>query len=132
MFNEEEEAHEAKKDSKAKIISIIYQIVFIDIVLSFDSIIAAIAMSPNNITVIIIAVIISLIIMLLFSGSLGEFINKHQSIKILGLVFIFFVGIMLFGEGFKVEISKAYLYFSIVFSLITESINILLSKKRVK
>jgi predicted tellurium resistance membrane protein TerC len=115
--------------SKSKLWYVIYQIIFIDIVLSFDSIITAVGMSPGNLAVIIIAVIIAMIVMLVFSSQVGEFIYKHPTIKVLGLAFIVLVGIFLISESIEMHIARGYLYCSLFFAGVIEAINILISKK---
>jgi predicted tellurium resistance membrane protein TerC len=129
MFKMDEKEQKPEISSN-KLLNIIIQVIFIDLILSFDSIITAVGMSPNNITVIIVAVIISMVIMLLSSKPIGDFIYQYPSIKVIGLCFIGLIGIMLVVNGFDIELPKGYLYFAIFFSSIVETINILLSKKR--
>jgi len=130
MLNEKEEENIPDNISTKSIWYIIYQVIFIDIILSFDSIITAVGMSPDNIAVIIIAVIIAIFVMLAFSGPVGSFINKYPSIKILGLCFIGLVGLFLMAEGIDLSIAKGYLYFALFFSGIIQTLNILISKKQ--
>ena len=122
------EESEPKINLKQGMFNIVTQIIVIDIILSFDSIITAVGMSPNNIGVIIVAVIISMVIMLILSKTIGEFIYRHPTIKILALNFIGLIGIMLIINGFDIEISKNYLYFAIIFAIYNEIINIKLCK----
>jgi predicted tellurium resistance membrane protein TerC len=107
----------------------IMQIAFIDLVLSFDSIITAVGMT-NNLYIIITAILIAIVVMLISSKPIGDFIYKYPSIKVLALCFIALVGMMLLLNGFNIEFSKNYLYFAMFFSLLTEGINILLNKKK--
>lgn len=115
---------------KSKLWYIVYQIIFIDIVLSFDSIITAVGISPDNIMVIIISLVFAMIVMLIFSNQVGDFICKHQSIKVLGLVFIFLIGIFLMGESIEFNIPKGYIYFALFFAGMIETINISISNKK--
>jgi predicted tellurium resistance membrane protein TerC len=103
--------------------SIIAQIVMLDIVFSFDSILTAIGMT-DKVILMIIAVIISIIIMMLFSGAISKFINAHPSLQILALSFV-----MLVAESFHNHVPKGYIYASIVFSLIVEILNMRMRKK---
>lgn len=108
--------------------AVIMQIVLVDMVFSFDSILTAIGL-VENVIVMIIAVIISMVIMLLFAGTISNFINKHPSLQILALAFLIMIGMMLVAEGFHQEINKAYIYTAIAFSLIVELINMRMRRK---
>ena len=110
----------------------ITQIVFIDLVLSFDSIITAVGMAGNNLPIIIMAIFIAMFFMLVASKPIGEFITEYQSIKVIALAFIFLVGIFLVMGGIGIEIPKAYLYFAMFFCMSVETINILLKKYQSK
>ncbi len=113
------------KNSKATygFFNAILQIVLIDFVFSLDSLISAIGIT-NNIPVIAGAIIVSIIFMLFFAPFIATFIEKYPSLKIIALSFILLIGIFLLCEGFKLHINKNYLYFSAVFSLLVEYINI--------
>lgn len=127
-----EENHEKKPIAPStKFIRIIIQIIFVDLIFSFDSIIVAIAMT-NNIPVITLAFFIAMIIMLISSKPIGEFIYKYRNIKIIALAFIFLIGLILLLNGFDINIDKRYLYFSMLFSIIVESINISIDQKSKK
>ena len=125
LFGEHE--HEMVESKAAKFLKIICQIIFIDIILSFDSIITAVGIS-NDLPVMIVAVVIAMVIMLIASNPIGEFIYANSSIKILALAFIAFVGVMLVLNGVNIEFDKGYLYFSMLFAGIVETINIYLRK----
>jgi len=118
-----------KEDISKSLISIILQIVLIDFVFSFDSVITAVAMT-NNIPVIVTAVMISMIVMVLCSESLNEFLHKYPSLKILALGFIFMIGVMLVSDGINMHISKGYLYFALFFTIAIESLNIIARKRK--
>ena len=120
----------------------IIQITLINIVFSFDSILTAIGMTNGlhgALTLMIIAVVLSVIIMMIFANPVGEFVNKHPSIQVLGLSFLILIGFMLIAEGahlshtvmFGEEIGsvpKGYLYFAISFSLLVEFLNMKMRK----
>lgn len=107
----------------------IVQIVMLDIVFSFDSILTAVAIS-SNLVIMILAVVIAIIIMIAFSGVVSDFINKYQTIKMLALVFLVAIGLVLileslhFEEQFHVNL-KNYVYVAMGFSLTVESLNLL-------
>jgi predicted tellurium resistance membrane protein TerC len=109
--------------------AVILQIVLVDAVFSFDSILTAIGL-VENVMVMIIAVVISMVLMMLFAGTISRFINKHPTLQILALSFLIMIGVMLVAEGFHQEINKAYIYTAIAFSLIVELINMRFRKKR--
>ena len=108
--------------------SVLLQIVAIDAVFSFDSILTAVGL-VDDVMVMIIAVIISMIIMILFSGIISRFINKHPTLQVLALSFLIMIGMMLVAEGFHQEINKAYIYTAIAFSLIVELVNMRVRKR---
>jgi predicted tellurium resistance membrane protein TerC len=108
----------------------IVQIALLDIVFSFDSILTAIGMT-NNLVIMIIAVIISLVIMLIFSGRISAFIEKHVSLQILALSFLILIGVLLIAESAGSHVPKGYIYFAVAFSLIVELVNMRADKKRV-
>ena len=109
--------------------AVILQIVLVDAVFSFDSILTAIGLVENVVTMII-AVVISMILMMVFAGTISNFINKHPTLQILALSFLIMIGVMLVAEGFHQEINKAYIYTAIAFSLIVELVNMRLRKKQ--
>lgn len=129
------------------LISVILQIVALDIVFSFDSVLTAVGLVSFNefgytgaMTIMVTAVVISVMIMLLFSGPVSRFVNAHPTIQILGLSFLILIGVMLLVEaahlshfsflGTEVgEIPKGYIYFAIAFSLLVEFINMKMRKK---
>ena len=111
--------------------AVIAQIVLVDIVFSFDSILTAIGMS-NEVLIMIIAVVISIGLMMRFSGAISKFINTHPTMQMLALSFLILIGMMLLAEGFHQHVSKGYIYFAIAFSLIVELINLRFRKKQRK
>lgn len=128
-----------KPDLSTSLSKVIIQISLINIVFSFDSILTAIGLT-DNIVIMIIAVVISVLIMMLFAGPVGNFVNRHPTIQMLGLAFLILIGFMLIAEGAHlghvnvagVEVGivpKGYLYFAIAFSLLVEFLNLRLRKK---
>lgn len=107
----------------------IVQIAVINLVFSLDSIITAIGLAGDNLAVMFIAIIISMIVMILVTNPLGKFIEKHPTIKILALSFLLMIGVLLVAEAFEQHINKGYIYFSIAFGLLVEFLNIAYRKK---
>jgi len=124
---EGEEGHASKK-VYASFASVIFQIMLLDIVFSLDSVITAVGM-VDNIWIMIAAVIISIIAMMLFAGSIGAFVQKHPTIKMLALSFLLLIGVTLIAEGFHQHIPKGYIYFAMAFSVLVEVLNMRLRKK---
>jgi predicted tellurium resistance membrane protein TerC len=110
------------------IIAAVLQITLIDFIFSFDSIITAIGMT-TNIPVIVTAIVISMLIMLVASEKVNHFLQTYHSLKIVALAFIFMVGVILLADGLHMHISKAYLYFSLFFTIAVESLNIAARKR---
>jgi predicted tellurium resistance membrane protein TerC len=108
--------------------SIIFQIIIIDIVFSFDSILTAVGL-VDNVLIMILAVVFSMAVMLAFSGVVADFVNRNPTIKMLALSFLIMIGVMLVMEAFHKEIEKGYLYFAMFFSLLVEVLNMRLRKK---
>ncbi len=124
------EGKDESKDSKAKGVfwNIIFQIVLLDLVFSLDSVITAVGL-VKDISIMVIAIVISMIIMILFAGSVSDFIHKHPTIKMLALAFLMMIGLLLLVEGFHIEVPKGYVYFAMLFSFLVEMLNIRMRKK---
>jgi predicted tellurium resistance membrane protein TerC len=123
-----EEEDETAGKGQASMLNVILQIVVIDIVFSFDSILTAVGL-VDNVLVMIAAVIVAMGIMLTFSGTVANFVNNNPTIKMLALSFLIMIGFMLVMEAAHKEIEKGYLYFAMAFSLIVELLNLRLRKK---
>jgi predicted tellurium resistance membrane protein TerC len=107
--------------------AVIFQIVMVDAVFSFDSILTAVGL-VDQVWVMITAVVISMTIMILFSGAISSFINKHPTLQVLALAFLIMIGMLLVAESFHQHINKNYVYTAIAFSLVVELINMRLRK----
>lgn len=119
-----EGGHDKTAEIKAPSFSkAILQIILLDIVFSFDSILTAVGLT-NNLIVMIAAVVVAMIIMMLFAGKIAAFINKRPTLEILALSFLILIGFMLVLEGVHIEIPKGYIYFAVFFAMIVEVINI--------
>lgn len=102
----------------------IMQIIFLDVIFSFDSILTAVGL-VRNVLIMIIAVVIAMIIMLIFSGKVSDFIDKNPTVKMLALVFLVVIGLALVAESFHFHVDKAYIYVALVFSIAVEWLNML-------
>lgn len=111
--------------------SVIMQIVFIDIIFSFDSILTAVGL-VNNVLIMVGAVIVAMAIMLWFSERVSDFINKHPTIKMLALAFLLMIGMILILDAFHYHVPKQYIYVSMLFSLMVEGLNMRTRSRRAK
>ena len=120
------------KKVQASFFSIVSQIILIDMIFSFDSIITAVGMA-KHVEIMIVAVIIAMIIMFFFSERISNFIHKHPTLKMLALSFLLIVGFSLFFEGLQPlhgsHIEKGYIYFAMAFSFGVEMLNMRMRKK---
>jgi predicted tellurium resistance membrane protein TerC len=119
----EKEAEEVSTKTYKSFWNVVLQVVIIDIVFSFDSILTAVAIS-DHIEIMIIAVIISMIVMMVFAQKVGDFINDNPSMKILALAFLLMIGGLLTVEAFDVHVEKSYIYFALAFSILVEMLNL--------
>lgn len=136
-----------KSAKKTGLWSVVIQIIALDIVFSFDSVLTAVGLVSfaefgytGAMTIMVTAVVISVMIMLLFSGPVSKFVNEHPTIQILGLSFLILIGVMLLVEAAHLsqisilgttvgEIPKGYIYFAIAFSLLVEFFNMKMRKR---
>ena len=119
---------DAMSVKKVSFNAIVMQIVLIDIVFSFDSILTAVGL-VSNLLIMILAVIIAMIIMIIFSGKVANFINDNPTIKVLALSFLLMIGVVLILESFHEHVDKKFIYISIAFSLFVEMLNIRMRRK---
>lgn len=140
------ENHGAESNKKGKVTmsSVILQITLINIVFSFDSILTAIGMTNGvygALVIMIIAVVLSVLVMMLFATPVGNFVNRHPTVQMLGLAFLILIGFMLIAEGAHLSdltiagahvgtVPKGYLYFAIAFSLFVEMLNLRLRTRQ--
>jgi predicted tellurium resistance membrane protein TerC len=109
--------------------AILAQIALLDIVFSLDSVITAVGM-VDDVWVMVVAVVVSVLIMMVAAGPIGNFVNRHPTIKILALSFLLLIGLSLLLEGFDRHIPKGYIYFAMGFSVFVEMINLRIRVKR--
>jgi predicted tellurium resistance membrane protein TerC len=130
IYEKLEVAHDPKGvGGKAAFGWVIAQILALDVVFSLDSVITAVGMAQHLI-VMVIAMVVAVGVMLAFAGAIGEFVNRHPSMKILALSFLLLIGVMLVAEGMGQHIGKGYIYFAMAFSLGVELLNMRLRKRR--
>jgi predicted tellurium resistance membrane protein TerC len=124
----EGDEHEHKTKGRATFLAIVMQIAVIDIVFSLDSVITAVGMS-DYVQVMIAAVVVAVLIMMFMAGPIGNFVDRHPTIKMLALSFLIMIGMALVGEGLGFHIPKGYVYFAMAFSVSVEMLNIKLRKR---
>ena len=108
--------------------AVLIQILLLDIVFSLDSVITAVGMA-KDVAVMILAVIIAVGVMLVSSGAISAFVERHPTVKMLALSFLLLIGMSLLGEGFEQHIPKGYIYFAMGFSIFVEMINLRVRRK---
>jgi predicted tellurium resistance membrane protein TerC len=130
---EGEEAHveEGVKRAKVTFGGVIVQIMLLDIVFSLDSVITAIGLA-QQLGVMVAAIVIAVIVMMLVSGKISNFVDRHPTIKILALSFLLLIGFALVGEGFDLHIPKGYIYFAMAFSIFVEMLNLRVRQRRME
>lgn len=116
---------------KAQFMSVVAQILIIDIVFSLDSVITAVGM-VKEIKVMIAAIVIAVVVMLVFAKAVSDFVEKHPTLKMLALSFLLLVGVLLVAEGLGQHIERSYVYFAMAFSLLVEVLNIKSQKAHAK
>ena len=125
----EGEKEKAAKNAKVLTLNMaVAQIVVLDVVFSFDSILTAVGLT-QHLEIMIAAVIIAMLIMLAFSEKVSNFVNDHPTVKMLALSFLLMIGMLLVLDAFAVDVPKGYVYFSIAFSLFVEMLNLRMRKK---
>ncbi len=125
------DAVQVKSQAVNAITMVVIQIILVDMVFSLDSILTAVGL-VDNVVIMITAVIISMSIMMLFSGIVSKIINTHPSLQMLALSFLVVIGVLLVAEGIHQHISKNIIYSCLAFSLTVEILNINLRKKQGK
>jgi predicted tellurium resistance membrane protein TerC len=119
---------EVRGGQAAAFVSVVIQIILLDVVFSLDSVITAVGM-VGEIEVMIVAVLISIGLMMAFAGAIGKFIERHPAMKLLALAFLILIGVMLIAEGCGQKVNKGYIYFSMAFALVIEMMNMRIRKR---
>ena len=115
--------------ARVSLVAIVAQIAIMDIIFSLDSVITAVGMA-EHIPVMVTAVIIAMVLMLVFAQTIGEFVNRHPSMKLLALSFMLLIGVLLVAEGFDQHLPKGYIYASMGFALFVEFLNMRFRRRR--
>jgi len=119
---------EEKKGVRVSFKGVIIQILLLDIVFSLDSVITAIGM-VSQLPIMITAVVIAVGVMLIFAKAVGDFVERHPTVKMLALSFLLLIGVSLIAEGFDQHIPKGYIYFAMAFSVFVEMLNLRMKRK---
>ncbi len=106
----------------------ILQIAILDIIFSLDSVITAVGL-VQDVTIMIIAIVAAVVVMMFAAKAIGDFVDRHPTIKMLALSFLVMVGVALIAEGFDLHIPRGYIYFAMAFSTAVEMLNIRMRKK---
>jgi predicted tellurium resistance membrane protein TerC len=126
---EGEEAHATAEGGTAGFGTTLAQILLLDLVFSLDSVITAVGMA-QQFAIMAAAMVIAVGVMLVFAGAVGDFVNRHPSMKILALSFLILIGVVLIAEGVGQHVGKGYIYFAMAFSLLVEILNMRLRRKQ--
>ncbi len=126
---EEEKEAEAGGRLTSGVALAIVQIALIDIVFSLDSVFTAVGLA-NDLPIMVAAIVVAILVMMLVSASLGAFIERHPTIKVLALAFLILIGVALVAQAFHFDIPKGYLYFAMTFAAGVELVNIRARRKR--
>jgi predicted tellurium resistance membrane protein TerC len=129
LEGEEEGGQSPAGRAAASFVATVLQIGIIDIVFSLDSVITAVGMAQHLI-VMIAAVVIAIIVMLVASGPLSDFISRHPTVKMLALAFLLLIGMALIADGVGFHIPKGYIYAAMAFSVLVEMLNLAARRKR--
>ncbi len=133
--NEIHHALEGQVETQGKSVTssfavVLLQIAIIDIVFSLDSVITAVGLA-KHVEIMIIAIVLSVLVMMMAAKSISDFVDSHPAFKILALSFLVLIGAMLVAEGFGAHVSKGYVYFAMVFSVLVELLNMRAKNKAV-
>lgn len=112
----------ARREQRRQLVGVVIQIMLLDVVFSLDSVITAVGMA-NDIPVMVAAMVIAVAVMMAFAGPVGDFVQRHASIRVLALAFLVLIGAMLVGESTGAHVGKGYIYFAMAFSLGIELLN---------
>lgn len=121
-------AEDSPRLKSVNFVSIIGQIIMLDVIFSLDSVITAVGMA-KDIRIMIAAVLVAILVMMVFAGAIAGFIEKHPTMKVLALSFLLMIGVMLMIEGFGQHVNKGYIYFAMGFSLFVELVNLRIIQK---
>lgn len=121
-------SEEVRPGGGASFMGVIAQIMLLDVVFSLDSIITAVGMVDGR-WVMVAAILISIVFMIAFARPIGDFVERHPTVKVLALSFLIMIGLVLIADGFGQHIPKGYIYAAMAFSVFVESINMWIRKR---
>jgi predicted tellurium resistance membrane protein TerC len=124
----EGEEHAEAGEKRATFAGVVAQIAVIDIIFSLDSVITAVGLA-DHLSVMVLAILLAVAVMMFAARPIGEYVDRHPTIKMLALSFLILVGFTLVVEGFEVHVPKGYVYFAMAFSVAVEMLNIQLRKR---
>jgi predicted tellurium resistance membrane protein TerC len=124
---EGDEGHASERVA-ASLAGVLTQIILLDVVFSLDSVITAVGM-VDRIEIMIAAVLLSVGFMIVFSGPISRFVDRHPTVKLLALSFLILIGVTLIADGFDQHIPKGYVYFAMAFSVFVECLNLRIKSK---
>jgi predicted tellurium resistance membrane protein TerC len=132
-IHEKVEGHEGgpAPSGRATMLSVLVQVILLDMVFSLDSVITAIGMA-EHVGVMVVAVILSVALMLVIAGPIGAFVEKHPTVKMLALSFLLLIGVVLVADGLGNHIPRGYIYFALVFSVLVEALNLRTGGRRTR
>jgi predicted tellurium resistance membrane protein TerC len=119
----------AAAGARAAFLWVLVQILLLDVIFSLDSVITAVGMA-NDLSIMITAMVIAMLVMLVSARTVSQFIDHHPSLKILALAFLLLIGVMLVAEGMGTHVEKGYIYFAMAFSLLVEMLNMRYRRKQ--
>ena len=116
------------KATQRRVWGVAFQIMFLDILFSFDSVVTAVGMA-QQLVVMVTAIVLAMLLMLAASGVISRFVNQHPTIKMLALAFLILIGVLLVAEGLGQHVDKGYIYFAMAFSTLVEMLNLRVARK---
>jgi predicted tellurium resistance membrane protein TerC len=117
------------KVTRGQVWGVAFQIMFLDVLFSFDSVVTAVGMA-QQLAVMVMAVVLAMLLMLAASGTISRFVNQHPTIRMLALAFLILIGVLLVAEGVGQHVDKGYIYFAMAFSTLVEMLNLRASRRR--
>jgi len=116
---------------KAQLLSVLLQIMLLDVIFSLDSVITAVGLA-QHLPVMVLAIVVAVLIMMFAARPIGDFVDNHPTIKMLALSFLILVGVALMADGLGLHIPKGYIYFAMAFSTCVEMLNLKVRRKRAR
>jgi predicted tellurium resistance membrane protein TerC len=113
---------------RPRVWSVAIQIMFLDILFSFDSVVTAVGMA-QQLVIMVMAVVLAMFLILAASGAISRFVNQHPTIRMLALAFLILIGVLLVAEGVGQHVDKGYIYFAMAFSTLVEMLNLRAARK---